>query len=181
MADVEKISVGGTAYDICDATARASIPTKTSQLQNDSGFTTFSGNYNDLSNKPTIPTKTSQLQNDSGFITSSSLPNTNYSQSSGWGRQIIGNAAIVATMTASQSVVFDQGYGSEYWRDVTFNIPQEVRLNSVINAQVTALAGSGLINCNITYLSTSAITIRVSNPQVATIDVRFNITMFGGV
>lgn len=34
----------------------------------------FSGNYNDLSNKPSIPTKTSDLTNDSGFITS--LPTT---------------------------------------------------------------------------------------------------------
>jgi len=33
----------------------------------------FSGNYNDLSNKPSIPTKTSDLTNDSGFITSSAL------------------------------------------------------------------------------------------------------------
>ena len=32
-----------------------------------------SGSYNDLSNKPTIPTKTSQLTNDSGFITSNAL------------------------------------------------------------------------------------------------------------
>lgn len=30
----------------------------------------FSGSYNDLTNKPTIPTKTSQLTNDSGFLTS---------------------------------------------------------------------------------------------------------------
>jgi hypothetical protein len=30
----------------------------------------FTGSYNDLSNKPTIPTKTSQLTNDSGFKTS---------------------------------------------------------------------------------------------------------------
>ena len=29
-----------------------------------------SGSYNDLSNKPTIPTKTSEITNDSGYITS---------------------------------------------------------------------------------------------------------------
>ena len=68
------------------------IPTKTSELTNDSGFLTehqplktinnesivgtgnitiegFSGDYNDLTNKPTIPTKTSELTNDSGFLT----------------------------------------------------------------------------------------------------------------
>jgi hypothetical protein len=41
-----------------------SVPTKTSQLQNDSGFVTSSA----------IPTKTSDLQNDSGFITSAQVP-----------------------------------------------------------------------------------------------------------
>lgn len=73
------------------------IPTKTSDLTNDSGFisqevdptvpnhvknitqtninnwnakSNFSGSYNDLTNKPTIPTKTSQLTNDSNFLTS---------------------------------------------------------------------------------------------------------------
>lgn len=78
------------------------IPTKTSDLINDSGFisneadpvftsspahgitatditnwnnkSNFSGSYNDLTNKPTIPTKTSDLTNDSGFITSNSVP-----------------------------------------------------------------------------------------------------------
>ena len=33
------------------------------------GTSSFSGSYTDLSNKPTIPTKTSQLTNDSGFKT----------------------------------------------------------------------------------------------------------------
>lgn len=65
------------------------VPTKTSDLTNDSGFITnavnnltnytptsslstvaTSGSYNDLTNKPTIPTKTSDLTNDSNFITS---------------------------------------------------------------------------------------------------------------
>ena len=40
------------------------IPTKTSQLTNDSGFLTTAD----------IPTKTSELENDSGFITSSDIP-----------------------------------------------------------------------------------------------------------
>lgn len=81
---------------------KSEIPTKTSDLENDSGFayendiptqlsdlesdsthrtvtddekstwnnkSDFSGDYNDLSNKPTIPSKTSDLNNDSGFIT----------------------------------------------------------------------------------------------------------------
>ena len=89
-------------------TNKPTIPTKTSQLTNDSNFltqhqdishlalkselhnhsnksvldkitsskvqswdnkSTFSGDYNDLTNKPTIPNKTSQLANDSGFLT----------------------------------------------------------------------------------------------------------------
>ena len=77
---------------------KPTIPTKTSQLDNDSGFLTsesdpvfsasaaatitsqditdwnnksdFSGSYNDLTDKPTIPTKTSQLTNDGSDGTS---------------------------------------------------------------------------------------------------------------
>ena len=57
------------------------IPTKTSQLTNDSSFVTStelstvatSGSYADLTNKPTIPTTTGELTNDSGFITDASL------------------------------------------------------------------------------------------------------------
>lgn len=40
------------------------IPTKTSELENDSGFIT----------EADVPTKTSELQNDSGFITSADVP-----------------------------------------------------------------------------------------------------------
>lgn len=52
------------------------IPTKTSDLTNDSDYVTenelsdvaFSGSYADLSNIPVIPDSTSELVNDSGFI-----------------------------------------------------------------------------------------------------------------
>ena len=32
------------------------------------GTSSFSGNYDDLNNKPTIPSKTSQITNDSNFV-----------------------------------------------------------------------------------------------------------------
>lgn len=59
------------------------IPTKTSDLTNDSGFITSSSlptKVSDLTNdsgfitSSSLPTKTSELTNDSGFITSASLP-----------------------------------------------------------------------------------------------------------
>ena len=63
------------------------IPTSLADLSSDSthrvvtdtekatwnGKSNFSGNYNDLTNKPTIPTNTSDLVNDSGFLTSESI------------------------------------------------------------------------------------------------------------
>ena len=53
--------------DYAKKTAIPSVPTKTSQLQNDSGFITSSA-------IPDVPTKTSDLTNDSGFITSAAIP-----------------------------------------------------------------------------------------------------------
>lgn len=43
---------------------------KTTDISNWNGKSDFSGSYNDLTNKPTIPSKTSQLTNDSGFLSS---------------------------------------------------------------------------------------------------------------
>ena len=54
-----------TLTDVQKAQARVNIG---------AGTSSFSGSYNDLSDKPTIPTKTSDLNNDSGFIDSSEVP-----------------------------------------------------------------------------------------------------------
>ena len=84
---------------------KPSIPSKTSELQNDSGFISgytetdpiytadkpsialkselFSGSYNDLTDKPTIPSKTSDLTNDSGFISGYTETDPIYSATSG--------------------------------------------------------------------------------------------------
>lgn len=114
LSDLKAVAFSGSYNDLSDT---PTIPSKTSDLINDSNFITssgapvqsvdgstgavvtnavkynaaqglsdeqkaqartnigagtssFSGSYNDLSNKPTIPTKTSQLTNDSGYLTS---------------------------------------------------------------------------------------------------------------
>lgn len=104
--------VKGVDYFTEEDIESLNIPTKTSDLTNDSGYitnyiesdpvfsasasasitnnditnwnnkSTFSGNYNDLTNKPTIPTKTSELQNDSEFITNTVNNLTNYTLTS---------------------------------------------------------------------------------------------------
>ena len=106
-----------TASDVGALPDDTAIPTKTSDLVNDSGFITSipseyvtdselqsaisgkansadlatvatSGDYDDLLNKPTIPTKTSDLQNDSGFLTTAPVSSVNGQT----GAVVIGNA-----------------------------------------------------------------------------------------
>ena len=58
---------GGTNYTIIGTSQLLSVPYALHAKTADNGF---SGNYNDLKNKPNIPTKMSQLINDAGFLTS---------------------------------------------------------------------------------------------------------------
>ena len=75
--------------------------TNTNQLTNGAGFitgvSTFSGNYNDLSNKPTIPTNNNQLTNGAGFITTS-FTNTN---------QLVNGAGFITTSFTSYNQLSD--------------------------------------------------------------------------
>lgn len=94
------LSTVATTGDYDDLNNKPTIPTATSDLTNDSfgemayhsylseiagstdiidilqadGYSLFSGDYDDLDNKPSIPSNTSDLNNNSGFITSSSVP-----------------------------------------------------------------------------------------------------------
>ena len=69
-----QFKIGGTVFDNASYPTgirndQLTIPSNVSDLTNDSGFTTFDGNFNNLSNKPTIPTNTNQLTNGAGFTT----------------------------------------------------------------------------------------------------------------
>ena len=68
---------GGSSYVLPTASTTVKggvkIDGTTITISVDGVISGFSGNYNDLTNKPTIPTTTSQLTNNSGFITSSAL------------------------------------------------------------------------------------------------------------
>ena len=59
--------------DFTAHTANTTVHVTASEKSTWNSKSDFSGNYNDLSNKPTIPTSASQLTNDSGYITSSAL------------------------------------------------------------------------------------------------------------
>lgn len=52
-----------------DTNAQGLNDTQKANARTNIGASNFSGDYNDLTNKPTIPTKTSDLTNDSGFLT----------------------------------------------------------------------------------------------------------------
>ena len=64
--------------DLVDDSSSTNKFVTASDITNWNGKSNFSGDYNDLTNKPTIPTLTSELTNDSGYITSSSLPTVIY-------------------------------------------------------------------------------------------------------
>ena len=86
-----------TATDVNALPDTTEIPTTLADLNEDSSHRTvtdaekttwnnkssFSGSYNDLTNKPTIPTLTSQLTNDSNFVSDSAYVHTdnNYTTS----------------------------------------------------------------------------------------------------
>ena len=112
-AELARVATSGSFNDLLD---KPVIPTKTSELTNDSGFLTehqplktinnesivgtgnitiesFSGDYNDLTNKPVIPTKTSELTNDSGFLTEQTLKTINGESIVGTGNIEIGGGS----------------------------------------------------------------------------------------
>ena len=72
-----------------------------------------SGSYNDLTNKPTIPTKTSDLTNDSGFVTSNYHDSTKQDTLvSGQNIKTINNQSILGEGNINDSAIVESGSNS---------------------------------------------------------------------
>jgi len=80
--------------------------TNVSQLNNDSGYitagSTFSGNYNDLTNTPTIPSDTGDLTNNVGFITSGGSAQ-NLTSLTGANQGVYGNSSNTPQITVDST------------------------------------------------------------------------------
>lgn len=67
---------GAVTTNAVKTTAQTLTDAQKSQARTNigAGTSSFSGNYDDLTNKPSIPSKTSEIDNDSGYITSAGAP-----------------------------------------------------------------------------------------------------------
>lgn len=104
-----KANIDLTPYATIEAVNQAisniDIPTKTSQLTNDSGFLTQHQDISNLATKAELPTKISELSNDSNFITNTVDNLSNYYKKSETYTQIEVNNLINSITTLNIEVV----------------------------------------------------------------------------
>lgn len=105
------------------------IPTKTSQLQNDSGFITDA----DI---PTVPTKTSELENDSNFATTSDIPTKTSQLTNNSG--FITSSDIPTIPTKTSELTNDSGFikpteANTFTAEQTFSNANGIKTNRVHN------------------------------------------------
>lgn len=130
-----------TANSSTNKTANIAVPTKTSELTNDSNFittssttglikndgtidtttySTFSGSYNDLSNKPTIPAKTSDLTNDRFIRYDTNAQGLNDTQKSNARTNIgAGTSNLTIGTTSSTAAAGNHNHNGTYLTSVT--------------------------------------------------------------
>lgn len=146
-----------------------------------------SGLYNDLSNKPTIPTKTSQLTNDSGFITSTPVTSVAGKtgavtlSKSDVGLGNVGNFKAVSTV-ASQNLTDTEksnaraniGAGTSSFSGSYNDLTNKPTIPSVGNGSLTVKAGttaSGTFTANQSGASTIVIDATTHKELQDAIDV----------
>mgnify|MGYP000907327836 CR=1 FL=1 len=134
------------------------------------GTSSFDGNYESLSNKPTIPTQTSQLENNSGFITTADVPTktSQLNNDSGFVDAAGASAAApVQSVNAKTGAVVltqdDVGDGTTYVRthnDFTDAAKQQINTNEdnivMLDSDMEAAQGDiTTLKGNVTTLTTA--------------------------
>lgn len=134
------------------------------------GTSSFDGDYESLSNKPTIPTQTSQLENNSGFITSADVPTKTSQLNNDSGFVDAAGASAVAPVQSvnakTGAVVLTQddvGDGQTYVRthnDFTDAAKQQINTNedniAMLDSDMEAAQGDiTTLKGNVTTLTTA--------------------------
>ena len=143
--DTDDIPEGVSNLYYTNARVDARIPTTVSSFTNDSSYATtsqlFSGNYNDLTNKPTIPTNNNQLTNGAGYITS--FTDTTYT--AGTGLTLVGTEF---RNTAPDQTVSLTGSGAT---SISGTYPNFTISSTDTNTNTTYSAGNGISLSSTTF------------------------------
>ena len=154
--DTSSLATVATTGSYTDLSNKPTIPTKVSELQNDSGYVASSslatvattGAYSDLTGTPTIPTKVSDLQNDSGYITDSALssyqPKTDNTLAT-TDKTVVGAINELKSGKADISNLFFGNEGVGFKSLIGDNTLDNIIDNNITNAGYFSIAHSGFI------------------------------------
>lgn len=127
--------------DYAKQTDIPTVPTKTSDLTNDSGFITSSA-------IPTVPTKTSQLTNDSGYITSSAIANK-VDKEAGKGLSTEDFTTAFKTKLSGLSAPTKVTFTTNGWTNGTFTTPANSKVPSVVMRKNGSNYGVALVDVQV--------------------------------
>ena len=160
---IENDIISNTITSYNDLSDLPSIPTKTSDLINDSEFVSeddlsevaFTGSYNSLSDTPIIPDSTSDLINDSGYIDNTVNNLTNYTTTTNLNSLLGGKQDTLVSGTNIKTINNNSLLGSG---NITISggTPTDVQVNgtSITSNNVANLITNGTYNSSTNKIAT---------------------------
>lgn len=124
--------------DYAKQTDIPTVPTKTSDLTNDSGFITNSA-------IPSVPTKTSDLTNDSGFITASAIANK-VDKETGKGLSTEDYTSAEKSKLAGLSAPTKTSFTTNSWTNGTFTTAANGKYPAVVMRKNGSNYGAALVD-----------------------------------
>ena len=131
-----------------------------SQWTNDSGYSTFSGSYTDLTNKPTIPTNNNELTNGAGYLTSVAFAD------------VTGKPTTIAGYGITDA--FDGAYSSLSGTPTIPSALTDLSITDGSNGQVLTTDGAGNFTFTTVSGGGSSITVQDEGSALATAATTLN-------